>query len=397
MSRSIFPKVVTDYFGIKAWSLSEKDKKEVASVISRNEESEYLNAGNKIANSLLNVVDTAIFGAAFYLFQNYQESQDKADTDDTEIDEYTRDGLMVCGISLMATTAASIAMRNYVFAANDVANVVKDKIYKMSPEDLVTNLQKIDEIDLATMEVPKNSTLSHYKIQTSYLISGLITNFSNLPEDKKYLLFAASRVVTGELLDIAEDILCLKKCGTVRLFEQDFLDEFSEEEQARLRKAIKSELESNLNKNSCSEGLIKSSTNLAQVFAFFGTIHNVSTSPLFSEEVFASAANFGTASLVSKVVRLTAESLNNYSKIRKHPQVEEVEGGDVEMGVNKQHVDIVDSSIPEIESDPNLERRSPSLKISKRSKSENDLGSSKNQNDHFQPLVRCKSENDLIK
>ena len=55
MSRSIFPKVFTDYVGIKSWDLNEKDKEEVLSVVSRDKESESVNAGNKIANSLLNI------------------------------------------------------------------------------------------------------------------------------------------------------------------------------------------------------------------------------------------------------------------------------------------------------------------------------------------------------
>lgn len=418
MSRSVLPQLVAGFLGIKSWDLSEKDKEEVVSVISRSQNSESLNAGNKIANSLLDVVTNAIGGAIFYFFQSYNESHDTAEflkdylanpssnftrvsiKDETDIDEYTRDGLIVCGISLLTTLAAIAVIRNYVFAANDEANLVKDKISKISPEDLVAASQQIEE-DLSSFEVPRESPFGVGKMWISYAIAGLATNFSGLPEDKQYLLFAASKVVVKELLDIADNA---RKRGTVKLFEEDFLNEFSDEEKDKLKKAIKSEIESNIDKNNCSEGLIKFSTELAKVFAFFGTLHSASTSSLISEKVFASAANFGVASLVSNVVRLTAESLNNYSKIREHPQVEELDDGDVEMGVVNEQDNVGEGGysslgnqdlVMEIEdiqgSNP------PNLIISKRSKSENDLSSLEKQNDHFQSLTKSKSENNLTK
>lgn len=418
MSRSIFPKVFTDYVEIKPWKISEKDKEEVLSVVSRDKESESVNAGNKIASSLLNIVDTTIAGAFFYFFQNYNESHDTAKflkdsfinpssnsssisiKDETDIDEHTRDGLMVCGIALLAAMAVGVAMKNYVFAANDVANAVKDKISKMSPEDLVKASRQIEE-DLSSFEVPKESPFGVGKMYISYAIAGLATNFSGLPEDKQYLLFAASRVALGELLDIADNAI---KRGNVKLFEEDFLNEFSDEEKDKLKKAIKSEIESNIDKNNCSEGLIKFSTELAKVFAFLGTLHNATTSSLISEEVFASAANFGAASLVSNVVRLTAESLNNYSKIREHPQVEELDDGDVEMGVNGQgnvgeggYSPLESQGFEVMEIVDIQGSNPPNLKISKRSKSENDLISLEKQGDHVQPLMKSKSENNLIK
>jgi hypothetical protein len=409
MSRSIFPKVFTDYFGIKSWNLSEEDKKGVISVVSRDEESLSLDSGNKIASSLLSVVNTAILGALFYFYQQYNESHNTAESlkdslnpssnsgiasikissieDEINAHEYIRDGLIVCGIALLATTAVTVAMKNYIFAANDVANKVKNKISKMSPGDLANALEQIENDDLANFNVPKSSLIFDVqKMGISYVIAGLIANFSGFPEDKKYLLLAASKVVVSELLDIADYALCSK--GNIKLFEEDFLNEFSDEEKDRLKKAIKSEIESNINKNNCSEGLIKLSTNLATTFAFAGSLHEAPTSSLISEEVFASAANFGVASLVFNVLRFATESLNDYSKIKKHPQVEEI---DMEMGLNTSII-----SVPETRANSEMARDIPNQTILKRSKSENDIGSLKAKDDNSQPLTKSKSANNLV-
>ena len=138
MSRSILPKFLRDSLGIKSWNLSEKDKKEVISTVSRDEDSLSLDLGNKISSSLLNVVNTAIWGAVFYFYQQYDESHNTAESlkdllnpfsnsssattkiasikDEINAHQYIRDGLIVCVIAFLVTNTVRVAMKNYIFA-----------------------------------------------------------------------------------------------------------------------------------------------------------------------------------------------------------------------------------------------------------------------------------------
>jgi len=347
MSRSVLPQFVRNFFEIKSWNLEEEDKKKVVDIISRRKDSESLKAGEKIVDSSLSVFTNIIFGALAHFFQRYDESHDTTKfvndctnngcnlNDPINIDENTRDGLILFGSLLVLSIVARVLIKNYVFPSSAAANKIVDQISKMPPSDLERTLNEIDDgKDLADINVSKDR-FHPYKPGIANTAAGLIAYYSGLPKDKKYLLFIPLKVVAGQLLEIADEALCSNIQGTEPLFKKGFLPEFSTTEIGELREAIKSEIESNIDKNEYLEGLIKFSSELVQQLAYYGTLQAAPASSLIPEGAFASAANFGVASLTHNIVKRIAESLDNYFKIREnegHPQVEVLDD-DIEMAM----------------------------------------------------------------
>jgi len=368
MSRSVLPKFVRNFFEIKSWNLEEEDKKKVVDIISRRKDSESLKAGEKIVDSSLSVFTNIIFGALAHFGQRYNESHDTTKfvndctksftksftnqssnstdngttdngcnlNDPISIDENTRDGLIFFSSILFLSMVARVLIKNYVFASSAAANKIVDKISKMPPSDLERTLNEIDDgKDLADINVSKDRFLHPHNRSIANTSAGFIAYYSGLPEDKKHLLFIPLKVVARQLLEIANEALCSNMHGTEPLFEKGFLTEFSTTEIGELREAIKSEIESNIDKNEYLEGLIKFSSELVQQLAYYGTLEAAPASSLIPEGAFASAANFGVASLTYNIVKRIAESLDNYFKIREnegHSQVEVLDD-DIEMAM----------------------------------------------------------------
>ena len=303
------PEVFREFLGTKPWDLEEEDIDKVLAIINRNKDSESLNAGYKIADSSLRVLTCATLGVFAYLFQRYNESHDTTKSikdftksfigpssnstdngikDVINIDEYTIDGLIFCGSLVALYLVSEVLIKNYIFASSNAANKIVDKISKMPLSKLERTLDEVDNgIDLADINVSKDQfdLFNYCKAGLSSTAAGLATYYSGLPKDKQYLLFVSLKVVAKQLLDIADETLFLS--ATEPLFEEGFLPEFSPAKIDELREAIKSEIESNIDKNKCSEALIKFSSDLLKQLAFYGTLQAAPTSSLISEGFFA--------------------------------------------------------------------------------------------------------------
>lgn len=381
------------------WTTDEEGRENYTESIARHDTTELKETQHSFFNSLINVAETAVAGAAFYLYQKYDEEHETVDqiqsllnlnnstfdlSEATDIgkvgDHSIASGLLVCATALATLMAVSHVSNKYLFGDVSSASITKNSISNMSEEQITRAIEGIEDdpnniTDIKTK--PSLNIIDIHKLQISYLAAGIITNLSGLPENQQYLLFSSTRCLVGSLLDLAQDKKQSQSKNEISLLPKNLINEFDADEKEKLAQALKSEIESKRDQNYYGEFTKEHLLSTAKVMAFFVALHNELASPHISSPFIAKSADFAVASMASNMINVIGKGLMDHYKIRSNETSER----DIEMGpVNNSEIE--DGVIPD--------RTSMTSQI-KKSKSENDLPSTITK----PSLARSLSENDL--
>ena len=217
-------------------------------------------------------------------------------------------GAAIAGMAV-GITRNMINSRN--FKPEIIAENIKSKLYQATPQQIEAALKIChEEGNLSQIKVHPSYSLGRLEDPyNGYLLGGLIASNSPVPEDKKYLILAASKVIACFLIDRCKTFFSTRQ-SEVSYLPEDFLSQFTEEEKKELGQGLVSELEKHTGPRILKQNIVQAAT----TFTFLGVLNNFmdnNTAKNMTENAMIQAERFATASMSANVARTVARTLFN--------------------------------------------------------------------------------------
>jgi hypothetical protein len=160
---------------------------------------------------------------------------DRISDDDPSMEDKKMMVLGFCSFALIgfALEITQTHLNKKFFKASRIADAVKDNLSKMSPQQIENALERIQNDELPLIRSPQANTAGEmYKFELKYAIAGILTSFSGIPDDEKYLFFTAAKAVAGFAIDMAHKREFAKQVDPVNFGAENSEDSYMVERAA---------------------------------------------------------------------------------------------------------------------------------------------------------------------
>lgn len=267
-----------------------------------------------LSNTAFDITKAAIAGIIYATFAEFNNREDNTFEDiegkfsrNTDLTTWAAGAI----IAEMAVGVTHYMINSRNFKPELIAENIKSKLYQATPQQIEAALKIChEEGNLSQIKVHPSYSLGRLEDPyNGYLLGGLIASNSPVPDDKKYLIIAASKVIACFLIDRCKTFFSTRQ-PEVSYLPEDFLSQFTEEEKKELGQGLVSELEKHKGPRILKQNIVQAVT----TFTFLGVLNSFmdnNTAKNMTENAMIQAERFATASMSANVARTVARTLFN--------------------------------------------------------------------------------------